>query len=183
MNVVMPFNRPYNIDTLSILLSSQSVMWYPICTRDVAEQFPKEQWISPVVVATPPDGVDPCYWKLNRFTEYHDNERYVYLCDDDSFSYGFFDVVKAIDVDVLIVNMKRREKTKFDLIAIPENIRECGVGLEQMIVKGHVMKDRKFIENHPHADGFMIMDVVAAYGPAVVYEQGGCVLWNYLVGE
>jgi hypothetical protein len=52
-----------------------------------------------------------------------------------------------------------------------------------MIVKGHVMKDRKFIENHPHADGFMIMDVVAAYGPAVVYEQGGCVLWNYLVGE
>ena len=113
----------------------------------------------------PPAGWEPPYYKLNHFINHfpiQPQDYYSFLCDDDAYEPGFFSKLKPAR-PVVIVSMKRGYRTPavtnplqahpiHSLAAAPENRRRCCIGLEQMVLRGDILKTVTF-ENSHTADG------------------------------
>jgi hypothetical protein len=110
------------------------------------------------------------YWKLNCFLDQmpiHDNDRYGFLCDDDLVEDEFFIKIRQYGDDVLVVSMKRGNRQPeggnghppTTLIAQPSNMKIGSVGVEQIYLRGRILKNLRF-DNFPEADGKFIINVV-----------------------
>jgi hypothetical protein len=169
IHVLVPFSRWYYKDILINHLS----------------KFP----VDVTLLQTPVESGDPPYVKLNEFIKYGptiiDDDYYCVLNDDDHYQSGVFDNLP--DADVIFISMKLGDNEVKGsaigiippvLIASPDNIHPTGVGLEQYIVKGRVLRQMQFRTDVFFADGLMAEWL--KYNFNCAYEPDRYVLFNYL---
>lgn len=137
-----------------------------------------------ITAATVDAELDICYAKINKFIQNRaivDDDYYMFLCDDDMYPPFFFELLKYETADVIFVSMDRGQHNCIHpatkLIADPANVRVNQIGLEQMIVKGHVLKSLVFNAKSSKADGEMAMYLKANY--KVAYRPYLFVLFNF----
>jgi hypothetical protein len=103
------------------------------------------------------------------------------MCDDDGYQDGFFDKIRTLKADVVMVSAKRGTNPNgFDigtLWATPENMKPCYVSLQQLVVKGRLLRNIKF-QNICIADGLVIEQLVKTN--TVHYEENLFSYFNYL---
>lgn len=188
INILTPFSRKENKQLLTDHLRSFDIDWYPIIHEDI--EF-NEDWTYPFRVPLP-EGVDPCYYKVNYFLDNHclmPDEYYGVLCDDDFYEKDFFRKLNEhLGPTVLIVSMKRglherKEQGKLihpisTLTASVDNMRLEHIGIEQMFIKGWLLKKLRFL-NFSGADGYMA-EFLAKHIKDIKYIPDAYVLFNWL---
>jgi hypothetical protein len=188
--VITPFKRYQNRNILTNHLRDFNIIWNPIVDdREWVLWYNSEDWIFPFVYKTEGLEGDQGNIRINKFIEngLEDETYYSFLCDDDFYEKDFFDKIfrATPKEDVIIVSMKRGDygdcngKPTHILPAAPQNISECWVGLEQLVVKGKVLKKLRLEINNPHADGKMIRELKES-GIPIKYLMDTFVLFNYL---
>lgn len=125
------------------------VIFHPII--DTPIDFPKEDWIKPFTFD--PDRTRK--WILfdawNKYIESGnliDDDYYMFISDDDFLEPNFFNKIKDVNTDIILVSMKRGDNgTKSGsantLIPSPHFVRSR-IGTEQLIIKGKVLKGERF---------------------------------------
>lgn len=178
--VVTPFSRFGNGDILIKHLEPFGIIWHPVVRdKDLHKQGWAEEWIRPLIYV---DALtfDVCYAKLNDFIAsglIENDVYYSFLNDDDFYEPGFFDKIRercSGQEPVIVVSMKTGNNST--LIADRKTMSEGFVGLEQLIIRGDILKGLRFAEDSHSADGKMAAQVAggAKYLPDVF------VLFNYL---
>lgn len=196
-NVITPLNRLQNIDPLLDNLWSQreseDVRWHVITDRhnEFGIYF-KQPWIEHYECPNTEVGFwQRCNYSLNWFLSSFPlkrDEYYCFLNDDDHYEDGFFRKVAQHHGELIIVSMKRgmntpagvspeRAHAPSTLTATPENMHPGLVGVEQMIVKGHILSPCR-LPMQVCGDGMMIEWIVQ--GHPATYLQDCFVLFNYL---
>jgi hypothetical protein len=201
-NVITSVGRLQNITTIKRHIQSFGVKWHVITDEDLefSIQF-KDEWISSYVCPNNhKEFWARCHGALNWFIEtqkLEDDEFYCFMNDDDGYEQDFFKKVanvvqhvkteNSVDVDVIIVSMKRgnnipedvidiRKHPTHTLIAHPDNMRVGGVGLEQIIIRGKLLKNYS-LPMDVCGDGMFIAK--AARENLVAYAPNVHVLFNY----
>jgi GT2 family glycosyltransferase len=158
----MPFSRTHLKDKL--LKMYNDFYFHPIMNPSQVTDFP--EWVTPLVVPDAPKGQDICYYKLNQFIELggiQDDDLYMFMCDDDAIERDDLKAIEVFTGEVLFISMLRGHKIPDNstgvsrhpvstLIAAPENIKPCSIGIEQIVVRGKILKSLKF-NNSSTADG------------------------------
>jgi hypothetical protein len=197
-HVITPLVRFENMKTLIEMLRPQQVQWNVITDEDNPTHFPwKEDWISHFIC--PNRSIEfwaRCNYSINWFLENNQLEKEDYYCilnDDDGYEENFFHKLRVKvgsnnTPDLMITSMKRgyqvppylplvKQHPTTTLMATPENMRVCSVGVEQFFIKG------KHFQNHrlpltPYGDGELIVELVQTYN--TLYLPQLFVLFNYL---
>ncbi len=137
-----------------------------------------------------------CYVKINRWIDtweraIRDDDWFAFLCDDDGYPEGFWNKFVAwVDEasDVAIVSMERGERQvgssyhahpTWPLIASACNMSRTRVGLEQMILRGSVLKTFR-IKDDPVGDGMLAESLVASEALRISYMPNLFVRFNWL---
>jgi hypothetical protein len=170
IHVITPFSRYDLKPALVSALEKFNVIWHPIEFKQTT-QWPRD-WIHPVCMPHHEEEWDFCYEKHNYFISQYalaDDEYYTFMNDDDMFEDKFFDDVRKQTADVLITSMLRghfrpsnvaplQDHDITPLLASPETTGVCMSGIQQLVVKGHILKQLVFHNSHV-ADGLMIEHV------------------------
>lgn len=178
--VITPFSRYQNKYNLIEHLHPLDILWYPLIFEN--EELWPRLWIRPIVLSPNPQVFDACYYKLNQFLSsglIRDELYYSFLNDDDHYEPDFFDKIRKEctgDEKVIIVSMKRTPEGLHDLIADRKNMSEGFVGLEQMIIKGSILKNLRFVDYSHSADGKLAGQIA----DGAKYLKDVFVLFNYL---
>ena len=154
-NVITPFSRWGNFRALRDMLKPQNVNWHLMIDDDWPALNFKESWIHSIHGRPPPPRFFIGHWMLNLFLDHHkiyDNEYYVLLTDDDFYEPDFFAKLQKYTDDAIIVSMRRAGDL---LVADPTNMRIAHVGLEQLVIKGSLLKGYR-INGFYEADGDLI---------------------------
>lgn len=204
-NLITSVGRLHNISIIKNHIEPLGVKWHVITDEKLGFGLKFiEPWISSYVCPRDQNNHDEfwarCHATLNWFIEtqeIHDDEMYCFMNDDDGYEPDFFnnvtDVISKakstynVDVDVIAVSMKRGYATPSDagpgrthdittLIAHPDNMRIGGVGLEQIIVRGSILKNYRLVM-HVCGDG-MFIEQIAQENP-VTYAPDIYALFNY----
>lgn len=206
IHVITPFSRVENKDKLIKHLAPFNIQWYPIIYNvQILKDIPfldfNRKWIHPVIVErSPHESIQHPYYKINRFLDTQtvkDLDYYSFLCDDDFYGEDFFDKIMRkkegltnkprLGLFMTVVSMKRGLHTPKNgivkhhtntLIAAKENMKVGKVGLEQLIIRGDILRNLRFL-NYSAADGLMA-EMLEKYVPDVVYLSDVYVLFNYL---
>lgn len=189
IHVLTPFSRWWNLIELGDHLKKQGVHWHllldgGVCLPDLGS-WVRRHWFSP-----PPKDFFIGHWMINEFldhTEVVDDDLYHVLTDDDFTQEGFYDGVRQIEGDIIITSMYRSNKpsgTNSDcafgtLIAAPENIGVGRVGLEQMLIRGSMLKNYRLTGEY-HADGLLIEKLWAEHPGKFVFAPDLFVHFNKL---
>jgi hypothetical protein len=184
-HIITPFSRTKFFGYYLFLLENENVTWHPVLSGDI-EIGSYPPWVVPLRLSPIPTGVDPVYWKMNRFIEKEpivDNDLYMFLCDDDSISKDFISKVRNISSDVAFVSMKRGMNQPPNghptSTLIPFlGVKAGSIGFEQMIMKGSVLKQIRFIENSGIADGLMAEYLQEHY--PIHFCRDAYILFNFL---
>lgn len=156
-HVLMPFHRIKNKNIIIKHLRQFNVVLHPIINESI--EFPKENWIKPFVFGSPPPEVRwVYYYALNKFigrAEIIDDDYYMFLSDDDFIEPNFFEKLKGIDTDFIVVSMKRGDnappgaRTGAGVLTCSwRKMGRKGMGGEQLILKGKHLKNEKFLDMH-----------------------------------
>ena len=190
-SVITPFKRYQNKNILTNHLRDFNIIWHPIIDdKDWVLWYSREDWIFPFVYKTEGLGGNQGNIRINKFIEtgLEYETYYSFLCDDDFYEQDFFNkIFKAMPTeDVIIVSMKRGDifgnhegRPTYTLPAAPQNTREDMVGLEQLIIKGKILKNLRIDTNDSCADGRMIRKLKES-GIPIKYLMDTFVLFNYL---
>ena len=196
IHVITPFSRPQNARILVDHLARQgvAVTWHPIVST---VEFPADclrEWVKPLQTFVP-DDIDPFCHKLKTFLDSGrvvDGERYVVLCDDDLYEDGLLAAVERMSEPVVVVSMLRGDRVPAradggychsidELVAAPENMRVCHVGLQQCFIKGEILRlatvDPALA---PFCDGAVAEWLGRRFRDEIRYEPGLHVLFNRL---
>jgi len=190
-NVITPLARLENIPYLIDMLEKEEIQWHVITDLDLEQQpiFQQEwihHYICPNIQGT---FYEKCNNSINWWIDTHspiDSQMYCILNDDDGYQPKFFDklrfFIKELDSknmyrDTIIVSMERgnqippveqtgiqRQHPVAKLWATPENMRPSGVGVEQIILSGEILKKFKIPLLHD-GDGKWITEIVQSYPP------------------
>lgn len=178
-NVITPLNRFENLRKLISVLENQDCIWNVITDDNVPfGLYFKQPWIRHYVCPNRQETFFlRCNWAINWFLDSYplrQNERFMFLNDDDLLEPGYFDKVDKFDGEVVITSMKRgdhipvgvqaeRAHGTTTLIAQKENMVIGGVGVEQILMSGKILKDVR-IPMEISGDGRMIEWVVNTHG-------------------
>lgn len=201
-HIITPMARYENIPKLIDILKTQGVIWHVITDDDNPTPIHfTETWIHHSVC--PNKNVEfwaRCNYSINWFIDDHilsPEDYYCVLNDDDGYEQDFFlhlkrEIQQAVhqnkDVDLVITSMKRghhipeglplvKQHPTNTLFAQPENMRVCGVGVEQFFLKGKFLKQHR-LPLTPCGDGELITELVRLY--PTLYLPNLFVLFNYL---
>ncbi len=191
-HVITPLNRFENLNKLIEMLEPQQVIWH-IITDDSRWRppLPWEEWIMGYVCHNPETTFfTRCNWAINWFLDTYPpfpNDRYCILNDDDAYESGFFDKIDAHEGEVIIPSMERgyqipkgvqaeRAHGFHKLVAQPENMCIGGVGVEQIIVSGRLLRTAR-LPIHICGDGMMIEWFYKTHGAEFAPEAN--VWFNY----
>lgn len=192
-HVITPFSRMENLRKQIEMLRPMGIEWNPIFNDDLPFRITfKDEWITPCWFPAPSGP----FWQVWRHAmnwyvstiSMELDDYYLILNDDDFYEPGFFNKLRQHKSDVIIVSMKRGNRTPSvviperahaptELLACRENIRVGGVGAEQMAVKGRILKVHTWPDNIS-ADG-MVIEYIAANHP-VEFVTDAYVWFNYL---
>lgn len=156
--IITPFSRWHNVPALIPMLQAAGCnRWVPV-THD-RPFVSNMDWVQPMSVVVP-EGHDPCYFKINFALDHLPPDRAVYygfLCDDDTYDAGLINSLRSSTAEVLVVSARRYGNSPDIgggvLVAAPENMRPCHVGLEQVFIRGDVVGNYHFAVDHGIADG------------------------------
>ena len=187
VNVVMPFSRSHMRGILVINYKKMGVVLNPIAHDSVLMNWGDVPWVRPLL-SEPEHGVDMCYKKINDFikmADIVDDSYYMFMCDDDYVEKDVVPTIKQLDDDVIFLSMKRGDRIPkgggnhpcTTLFARPENVEIGHIGLEQIVVKGRVLKNMVFNEHSRTADGEMAMWLAKHY--KVRFLENRFVLFNF----
>jgi len=200
-NVITPLARYENIEKLKLNLVEQNIIWHVVTDDDRKEEVTfTEPWINHYVC--PNKSID--FWARSNFSinwflenqNIKDEEYYCVLNDDDGYSKTFFEELKVEvqkaesagqPTDLIIVSMKRGDKIPENLppvkrhptntlLAKKENMKVCGVGVEQFFMKGKHLKNHK-LPLTAYGDGELITLLVKNY--PTLYLENLYVLFNF----
>ncbi|NBO36195.1 hypothetical protein EBU91_01440 [bacterium] len=201
-NVVTSMARFENFDKLKNHLSNFNIQWHIVIDDNLQfDQEVNENWIS--FYSCPNDKgefYERCHYALNWFVENYvvedETNFYCFLNDDDAYEEGFFnkltdEILKMKESNsfsgLIICSMKRGDFTPRDvvdyrqhgthtLIANKNNMVEGGVGLEQFIITGKLLKNHR-MPLTVSGDGSLIVELVSRYNPIFIPDL--FVLFNY----
>lgn len=187
-HVVTPFTRFENLVVFACMLREFGVMWHPVFNDDLPFRLAENDWIEPWFAARAPEGWNRGNWAFNWFLDHGsilDRSRYLLMPDDNFYEPGFFDKLEEREGELLICSMKRGHQippggTPYGtdtLVAVPGNMHVGGVGGEQLIVSGRLLKTVRFGPNHG-SDGQVIAALCQAHKPEFLPEA--YVWFNYL---
>ena len=179
IHVITAYSRPENKDLLIKHLEGK-VNWTVL--TDLDDKFPS--WVN-VIKLYVEEGWRPDMSVFNQWLDLgiEDETQYMFLNDDGFVEEPFWE--KIPDENIVIVSAKRGEhipnlNKAFEntpLIADEKNMRVGYVDLEQMIVKGKILKNYRF-SNNPMGDGILAESLVGH--PDIVYLKDVFMLFNYL---
>ncbi len=198
-HVITPLARFENVPKLIAILKLQNIQWHVITDDDNKKllDFDGEPWIHHSVC--PNHSVE--FWarsnnSINWFLETQyivDDDYYCVLNDDDGYEHNFFqklqtEIEKHNPTDLIITSMKRgfqipdnlppvKQHPINTLVAAPENMVVCGVGVEQFFIKGKLLKQHR-LPLTAYGDGELIVELVKQY--KTLYLPHLFVLFNYL---
>ncbi len=167
IHIICPFYRVFLLPTLIDYLEPMGIEWYPmICKKEKDVVFGKS-WIHPIIV---PDllPTDQCYRKINDFIttqQIINDDYYGFMCDDDMYEPGFFDVIRQQTAKILMYSNYRGDTTPVISgaeghptnplhIQNLDDVRVCNIGLNMYILKGEILKQTIFSNNHKWGDGY-----------------------------
>jgi hypothetical protein len=184
IHIITPFSRKQNIDFYMNLYANPLVIWHPIYIGD--SPFARGGNVDPLCVEDPPSGVDICYWKINKYIERGriiDEDLYLFINDDDSIELPFYEKVNVLQGECFFIGMKRGMHQPLNGHPISTLIPFSGVspgqiGLEQLVVRGSLLKTIRFREDNEMADGIMAVDLQKMSKVLLVTDL--FVLFNYL---
>lgn len=200
-NVVTPLARFENIPKLIEMLRPHNIKWHVITDEDNEKSNNisfNETWIYHYIC--PNNKVifwDRCNHAMNWFLDtfpIEEDSMYCFLNDDDAYEPDYFNNLdRVISEDpnnrkVLICSMKRgdrmpdglmfeRQHPPTTLYAEEQNIRVGGVGLEQITVKGEILKRGHRFPLDQCGDGLFICDI--AYKNHTILIRDLYILFNY----
>jgi len=188
--ILVPFSRPHLLPELIDLWEKErgkQVAFVPIHHEPIGIRHELDSTIYPFFCDPVPENWNAMYWKLNYLLDQLpicNEDRYGFLCDDDAYEPGFFDKLNRLDDDVIIVSMKRGNRCPpggnghppTTLIAQKENIKIGSVGMEQLFIRGKLLKNYRF-KNFAEADGDLICRVVNDHKPK--YLANAFIYFNY----
>lgn len=188
VHVLTPFSRYEEKKKFVEYLSQfRDVIYFHPIELEVKSDWGKKNknWIFPLCLPRHNEAWDYCYEKLNYFIEQKeiiDDDYYCFLNDDDGIEDSYFDEILNCDTDIVFASMKRGnhqvgEHPTTTLIASAKNIGLCLTGLEQIIVKGHVLREVRF-NNHIWADG-QLADYLNMSQHSKTYLSNTFALFNY----
>ena len=205
IHIITPFSHPENLQFYLDNLKDKNVIWHPIfeasefalkfidsLDMDLGEYKPWG-WIKPWVLGGITKdwfpNVDKCNNFIKNYSIIEDNDRYLFMNDDDWFEDNVFEQFKEEndpEDDVCFISMKRgfgqqpgypNGHGTFTLMVDLDRVIVGNIGFEQMCVKGRVLKQMEF-ENHGCFDGLMAMKLHEQYKVKPLYEVYA--LFNYL---
>lgn len=197
-NVITPLTRMHLYNDLKQMIESQfsfdhTIKWHILLDSDNPTNIDKEEkdhWIRFYRIEMEKTEQDKGHVILNKFFEIgniQDSERYNILCDDDAYSRNFFTNLDFIDYEVIICSMERghnipsgldpkRAHPTNKLWACKENLVLGGVGMEQIILSGRILKKYRIPTQH-FGDGIFIINIArenrVKFAPEIV------ALFNY----
>jgi hypothetical protein len=157
-HVITPYSRWFNLLALTRMLEPQNIQWHLLVDAHMPWMKFKEPWIHCIHQRPPPPRFFIGHWMLNLFLDHekiYDDEYYVLLTDDDFYEPKFFEKLQAYQADAIICSMRRAGDL---LVADPSNMRIAHVGLEQLIIKGSLLKQYR-INGFYEADGDLIVRI------------------------
>lgn len=191
IQVITPLNRLQNFVAQQEMLRPHGVIWNVIMDQDSPFRLLYgEDWVVPYIFPNPQSTFYArSNHSLNSFLAagLDDETHYCFLNDDDAYEPGFFDKVRQHDDDVIMVSMQRGQHTPGyvpperahgtdELVAAPENMVVGRVSIEQIIVRGRILKHCR-LPLTIAGDGEMIQYIVA--NNPVKYTPDAKVWFNY----
>jgi len=184
-HILTPFSRGQNMKKILKNFGRLNVVFHPIINDHF--DFPKEGWIKPFTFVLEPSVKKQSYYRvyyyaLNKFLDSKtlvDNDYYMFLSDDDFLEPTFFKKIEGINSDFIIVSMKRGDNmpkgTRYGTRTLGASWKvmgKRGIGGEQIIVKGKILKNERFRKNiigdgwfirkmwkrHPHKNFTFVKD-------------------------
>jgi hypothetical protein len=183
-HIITPLARYENLNKLITMLEPKNIQWHVI-TDDNSKfklQF-NQDWIHYYICPNKENQFfERCNYSINWFIDNHNLDpdgMYCILNDDDAYELDFFNKISnelinnSIDdeyKDVIICSMERgnnipdnvidiRRHPTYKLWACPESMVVGGVGVEQIILKGKVLKNYR-IPLAPAGDGEFIVNIL-----------------------
>lgn len=193
LHILTPFSRNENLNFYLKNLEDKKIIWHPIVHEKLLFASP---WIQPFYVFSTLPKEDPNYHKLNLFIDNFyiiDTDLYLFMNDDDWVEEDTLDRLKGFDDnlgEVFFCSMKRGHQVPNNEgiqqhgieTLIPYKGVGCGsIGLEQIILKGDVLKQVKFNtspEVQHMSDGVLAEELQKKYD--VKYLEDVFMLFNYL---
>jgi len=148
--ILSPFSRIENKEAWIKHLRQFDIILHPIINDPI--EFPKEDWIKPFSFKVKKVMKWIYYYALNKFLDSKiiiDDDYYMFLSDDDFLAPDFFEKIKGINSDFIVVSMKRGHKESRHggtntLNATWRVMGKRGIGGEQIILKGKFLKLERF---------------------------------------
>jgi hypothetical protein len=186
-HILTPFTRKENISLILKNFKRPNVVFHPIIDQPI--EFPKEDWIKPFTFKRDPGIKRITFHAWNKFLDSGnliDDDYYLFISDDDFLEPDFFNKIKDIDTDVILVSMKRGDNvTKSGygtntLIPHWHILMRSRIGTEQLIVKGKIIKHERFRDDIT-ADGQLIGKLYGKYPHKdFTFKEDVFVWFNYL---
>lgn len=120
-----------------------------------------------------------------------DDEYYCFMGDDDMYEPGFFDTIRKQSADIIIVSLARgdtipkeakgesRHPTYPLILKSLADIRVCNIGLPQFIIKGHILKQVKFLILESCGDGYYAEELRKQFPDKIMFLPDTFAFMNY----
>ena len=199
-HVITPLARFENLKPLISMLQPMEIEWHVITDDDNGFSFNFTQnWIHSYVCPNSEKAFwERCNNSINWFLDtqkIEEEDMYCILNDDDGYEPSFFEKLKNIqacthikkDKNVLICSMEREHQIPAGLVwpkdhpatklwATPSYMRIGWVGIEQIIVKGKIIKNYR-LPLEVCGDGYFICKILSKHLP--IYVPTANVYFNY----
>lgn len=167
------------------MLSTHNIIWHPIYQHSVFPERLLPKWVEPCYCTPTPNGWHPANWKANYFLDHwniEENDRYANLSDDDFYEPGFYRKISKHKGDVVVVSMRRGDVAiggypKHTLVAKAENLKGAGIGGQQLIVSGRVIRGFRYGREYA-GDWEFISKIISKH--RVEFAPEAFVYFNYL---
>jgi hypothetical protein len=134
-----------------------------------------------------------CSRKFNDFLdtqEVIDDDYYGFMCDDNMYEPGFFDVIRQQTAKILIVSAYRGDSIPRDgsaphgtnilRITSLTGIKIARIDFCQYIIKGEIFKQNRFDPFNKVSDGVYAVNLRLKYPNDIVFLPDSYVFFNYL---
>jgi len=193
IHVLCPLYRKHLVPTLIHYLEPMGIEWYPIMAPSDMVTFDSSlKWIHSVHVRELLPKAQCCQ-KFNDFLTQHipiDNDYYAFMCDDNMYEPGFFDVIRQQSAKILIYSLYRGDTTPKEPATAPhgtntlkvthhKDIRPGKIDYAQFIIKGELFKTQLFNPYIGCTDGRYIQELAAAHPSEVKFLPDLYAFFNY----
>ena len=191
IHILTPFYRVHLAQTLIHYYEPMGIEWYPIVAPKEDIPFDMD-WIYPIHVIEL-SAKETCARKFNDFLdtqEVIDDDYYGFMCDDNMYEPGFFDVIRQQTAKILIVSAYRGDSIPRDgsaphgtdilKITSLKGIKISRIDFCQYIIKGEIFKQNRFDTFNKVSDGVYAVNLRLKYPNDIIFLPDSYVFFNYL---